>query len=96
MHHISLSKNTSPAAVKQQLGDILSASFWVIDTGVQKWVSWLEHEQRLFNRGLRLRGQTANMLNSRIEEIKKLNVMPSLKTLVAVKRYKRAQTNAHI
>ena len=68
---ISLSKNTSPAAVKQQLGDILSASFWVIDTGVQKWVSWLEHEQRLFNRGLRLRGQTANMLNSRIEEIKK-------------------------
>jgi hypothetical protein len=30
------------------------------------------------------------------KEIKKLNVMPSLKTLVAVKRYKRAQTNAHI
>lgn len=68
---ISITKSTSASTIKQQLEEILHASFQLINKNVHAWVAWTEYEQRLFNRGLRLRGQTANMLNSRIGEIKK-------------------------
>ncbi len=67
---VSLSKSTSASNIKQQLEEVLSASFQVIDKSVQLWKSSTEYEQRIFNRWLRLRGQTANMLNSRIGEIR--------------------------
>ena len=64
------------------MSELLISSFALIQDTMQSGKNLTEKDRRLFFRGLRLRGQTANMLSSQDGKIKQI-----LATLSAFPKY---------
>lgn len=81
--HISLGREgNNPGTIREQLSELFISSFKFISQKIQGDKNISETERRLFYRGLRLRGQTANMLNSRTRKIHEIH-----NTLAGVPNY---------
>ena len=72
--HLSLQREgSSPSNIQEQLSEVLASGFALIQEKIKWGWNTSEQERRLLFRWLRLRGQTANMLNPRNREIAQMH-----------------------